>query len=179
MSTDNLASTSDKTELANNVLLIVDTETLLSRYPQPSLEPDNPTLIDDGFIFFAGSTQAEKTVKNDSLITLTATNGNTFRIRGRTVSLRAEHSVVFYDIAVGDAGVLSPQQLIVHSDLTLPAPNPEDPTQPVSQEADDHYWQCKQLACGVEKCELSFMVVNPSCEAVGYFSWMVEVKVVS
>ncbi|MFW0754522.1 AidA/PixA family protein [Pseudomonas sp. H11T01] len=176
MSADTLVPPSKNTEPANNVSLIVDAETLLSRYPQPSLEPDSPTVIDDEFIFVAGGTQTKKSVKNDSLITLTATNGKTFHIRGRTVGLQAEHSVVFYDITVGDAGVLSPPQLIVHSGLTLPAPNPENPTQPVSQKADDHYWQCMQLAAGVEKCELSFMVVNTSCEAVGYFSWVLEVK---
>jgi hypothetical protein len=179
MSTDKLVPPSKNAEPANPVLLIVDAETLLSRYPQPSLEPDNPTLIDDGFIFVAGGTQTKNSVKNDRLITLTATNGKTFHIRGRTVGLQAEHSVVFYDIAVGNAGVLSPPQLIVHSGLTLPAPNPENPTQPASQKADDHYWHCTQLAVGAEKCELSFMVVNTSCEAVGYFSWVVEVRLAS
>lgn len=179
MSTDPLVPPSENTEPANHVLLIVDAETLLSRYPQPSLQADSPTPIDDGFIFAAGGTQTKKSVKNDSLITLTTNNGNTFHIRGRTVGLQAEHSVVFYDMAVGDAGVLSPPQLIVHSGLTLPAPAPENPIQPVSQKADDHYWQCQQLAPGVEKCELSFMVVNTSCEALGYFRWVVEVELAS
>jgi hypothetical protein len=179
MSTDQLVPPSENTEPANNVLLIVDAETLLSRYPQPSLEPDAPTLIDDGFIFVVGGIQIKTSGKNDSIITSITTNNKTFHIRGRTVGLQAEHSVVFYGITVSDVGLLSPPQLIVHSGLTLPAPAPENPTQPVSQKADDHYWQCTQLAAGVEKCELKFMVVNTSCEAVGYFSWVVEVELAS
>jgi len=158
---------------ANNVLLVVDAESLFTRYPQPSLDPQNPTIIEDGFVFVISSTE---NTKNDSLITLTSSNGKTFHIRGRTVSLLAEHSVVFYDIAVGTAGVLSTPELKVHSNLTVPAPDPDNPVEPASHQADDHYWQCSQLATGVEACELSFMLIDRSCESLGCFSWAVEVK---
>jgi hypothetical protein len=161
---------------ANNVLLIVDAESLLSRYPQPSLEPQNPTVIEDGFIFAISGTQTTKDAISDSNLNLFAINGKNFHLRGRTVSLLAEHSVVFYEMSVGDAGVLSPPELVVHGKLTVPAPDPANPTQPGSHTADDHYWHFTQLAAGVEACVLNFMLIDKNCEALGYFSWPVEAR---
>ncbi len=174
MTSEPITSPSASVVAANNVLLIVDAESLLSRYPQPSLEPQNPTVIEDGFIFATSGTTTTKNAKNDSKITLTA-NGQVFHIRGRTVSLLAEHSVVFHNISVGDTGILSPPKLVVHGEQTVPAPDPSNPTQPGSHTADDHYWECSQLSTGVAACELSFMLINQRCEALGYFNWKTEV----
>ncbi|WP_405046533.1 AidA/PixA family protein [Pseudomonas sp. JL3] len=91
-------------------------------------------------------------------------------IRGRTVSLLAEHSVVFHNISVGDTGILSPPKLVVHSEQQSPRP-----PQPGSHKADDHYWECSQLTPGVAACELSFMLINQRCEVLGYFSRETEV----
>ena len=176
MTSEPIASPSTSIAPANNALLIVDAESLLSRYPQPSLDPQNPTEIAQGFIFAISGTETTQSTKNDSLVTFIARNGKNFHIRGRTVSLLAEHSVVFYEMSVGDAEVLSPPELVVHESLTVPAPDPENPTQPGSQTADDHYWHCTQLTAGVEDCVLKFMLINKSCEALGYFSWAVKVK---
>jgi hypothetical protein len=176
MTSEPIASPSTSIAPANNVLLIVDAESLLSRYPQPSLEPRNPTEIEGGFIFAITGTKTTQSTISDSPITFVASNGKDFHIRGRTISLLAEHSVVFYEMSVGDAGVLSPPELVVHANLAVPAPDPENPTQPGNHTADDHYWHCTQLAAGVAACELKFMLINKSCEALGYFSWSVDVK---
>ena len=85
--------------------------------------------------------------------------------------------MVFYEMSVGDAGVLSAPELVVRGDLTVPAPNTENPIKPGIHKATDHFWTCTRLAAGVEACELHFMVVDKNCEALGYFSWAVEVKV--
>ncbi|WP_460148325.1 AidA/PixA family protein [Pseudomonas sp. S2_A02] len=175
MTSEPINSPSASVVTANNVLLIVDAESLLSRYPQPSLEPQKPTVIEDGFIFAISDTMTTQNAKSDSKITLTANNGKVFHIRGRTVSLLAEHSVVFHNISVSDTGILSPPKLVVHDEQTVPAPDPANPTQPGSHKADDHYWECSQLTPGVATCELSFMLINPRCEALGYFSWKTEV----
>jgi hypothetical protein len=178
MTSEPIHSPSSGAATASNVLLIVDAESLLSRYPQPSLEPQSPTVIEQGLVFFISSNAITKNTESDSYLTLSTHNAKTFHIRSRTVSLLAEHSVVLYDLAVGDAGVLSTPELIVHDRLKVPSPDIANPTQPASHEADDHYWQCSQLVAGVESCELSFMLVDKNCKALGYFSWAVEVKLV-
>jgi len=179
MSTDTSANPSSTTEQATNVLLIIDAETLLTRYPKPSLDPQKPTVIEDGFIFTFGASLGTTPTSKSPCLELPASSTKTFHIRGRTVGLHAEHSVVFYNLTVGDAGVFSKPHLVVHNDQTLPAPNPESPTEPLPVKADDHYWHCQQLSTGVEQCELSFMLVNSSCEVLGYFSWTVGVKLSS
>ncbi|MGF6114091.1 AidA/PixA family protein [Pseudomonas frederiksbergensis] len=176
MTSEPIKSPSSSVATANNVLLIVDAESLLAKYPTPSLEAENPTSVSDGFIFAVVGKAPKKPAINDSLLKLTVSNGKTFHIRGRTVSLLAENNVVFYNMTVGDTQVLSLPTLVVHTGLTVPAPDPTNPTQPGSHQADDHYWEFSQLTAGVATCELSFMLVNQRCEAVGYFSWAVEVK---
>ena len=175
MTSEPITSPSAGAVTANSVLLIVDAESLLSRYPQPSLDPQKPTAIEGGFIFAISATTAAPNIINDSKIILTTNNGKVFHIRGRTVSLLAEHTVVFHNMTVHDSGVLSPPKLIVHGDQTVPAPDPANPIQPGSHSADDHYWECSQLSTGVTACEFNFMLINQRCEAVGYFSWKAEV----
>jgi len=175
MTSKPIKSPSSSVATTSNVLLIVDAESLLSRYPQPSLKPQLPTVIEDGFIFAIGG---HKSTTNDSNITLTVDDGATFHIRGRTVSLLAEHSVIFYEMSVGDAGALSAPKLVVHGNLTVPAPDPANPTEPGNHVIADHYWECKRLSSGVAACELNFMLINKSCEALGYFSWTLEVKLI-
>jgi hypothetical protein len=175
MTSEPITSPSASVVRASSVLLIVDAESLLSRYPQPSLEAQKPTVIEDGFIFAISGTETTKKTKNDSKVTLTASNGQVFHLRGKTVSLLAEHSVVFHNISVSDAGILSPPKLVVNGEQTVPAPDPANPTQPGSHKADDHYWECSQLTPGVVACELSFMLINQRCEVLGYFSWKTEV----
>ena len=175
MTSESIKSPLSSVATVNNVLLIVDAESLLSRYPQPSLKPQLPTVIEDGFIF---AISGQKSANNDSNMTLSEDNGTTFHIRGRTVSLLAEHSVVFYEMSVGDAGVLSAPKLVVHGNLTIAAPDPANPTEPGNHVIADHYWECKRLSSGVAACELNFMLINKNCEALGYFSWTLEVKLI-
>lgn len=169
MSTDTCATSPLPLEQATNLLLIIDAETLLTHYSQPSLDPQRPTMIEDGFIFSVGASSSG----HELIIPLSGT----LHLRGRTVGLHAEHSVVLYNLTVGDAGVLEPPQLVVHNQLPLPAPNPETPTEPLTGKANDHYWCCRPLSPGVERCELGFMLVDSNCEVLGYFGWEVEVTV--
>ncbi|WP_432721283.1 AidA/PixA family protein [Jeongeupia wiesaeckerbachi] len=177
MSTDNPTTAADITEQASNVLLIVDAETLLARYPAPNGDPDTPFVIDDGFIFGFGVIPSAEPGGTNGSLALPASAAPVFHLRGRTVGLYAEHSVVIYDLRIGEAGVLAPPQLVAHSQRPLFSPNPQAPTEPLMTQADDHYWRCQPLSAGVEPCELSFMLVDSNCEALGYFKWLVELQV--
>ncbi|QHC94445.1 hypothetical protein PspR84_07245 [Pseudomonas sp. R84] len=162
---------------AHNVLLIVDAESVLTRYPNPSLDAAAPTSITDGFIFFAIGNNSKEIAINDSTITVPVEIGRDLHVRGRSVSLIAEHSMVVYRMTVADSGVLSEPNLQIHTNLTVPAPNPDDPTTPGSRQADDHFWTCTPKKPGDVQCELSFMLVNQQCEVVGYFHWTLGLKI--
>ncbi|MGE7956679.1 AidA/PixA family protein [Pseudomonas sp. NPDC089530] len=171
MSTD---SSVPATVLAH-LLLIVDAETLLSRYPQPSQTPDDPTTIDQGFIFALGGAHLPDASSTNGTLRIVASIGQAFQIRGRTIALRAEHSVVIYKIAIGTAGVLSPPELLVKPGQCVPALDPENPSQPVTHQADDHFWRVTHLKPGVETCTISFMLVNTECQVLGYFQREIKV----
>lgn len=163
-------------ETANaHVSLIVDAETLLSRYPQASQDPDTPTPIDEHFFFFLGSVLLSSTTIDSRVLPISL--GRTTHLRSRTIALRAEHSVVVYGFAVEKGEVLPAPELVVNADQTIPAIDIGNLTQPIPQQADDHFWRCQPLRQGKEHGELRFMLVNSQCDAVGYFSWAVDVFV--
>lgn len=155
-----------------HVSLIIDAETLLSRYPQASQDPDAPTPVDECFIFILGNALLSH-AKTDSRV-LPISLGQTTHLRCRTVALRAEHSVVIYGFAVESGAVLPAPTLVVSANQGVPAIDIENLTHPILQQADDHFWRCQPLSQGKENSELRFMLVNSQCEAVGYFSWAVE-----
>lgn len=177
MTSEPIPSPSSAITDAHNVLLIVDAESVLKRYPDPSLDAAAPTSITDGFIFFATGNNSKEIVINDSKPIIHSEIGRDLHVRGRSVSLIAEHSVVVYRMTVADSGVLSEPDLQIHTDLTVPAPNPDDPTTPGSRQADDHFWTCTPKKPGDVQCELSFMLVNQQCEVVGYFHWTVDIEI--
>lgn len=177
MTSEPIPSPSSAITDAHNVLLIVDAESVLKRYPNPSLDAAAPTSITDGFIFFAIGNNPKEIVINDSKPIIHSEIGRDLHLRGRSVSLIAEHSVVVYRMKVADSGVLSEPDLQIHTDLTVPAPNPDDPTTPGSRQADDHFWTCTPKKPGDVQCELSFMLVNQQCEVVGYFHWTLGLKI--
>jgi len=179
MTSEPIPSTSCIATKAQNVLLIVDAESLLSHGPTPSQDPANPTEIADGLIFIAKGDNSKEIVTNDSNIKIPVTMGHDIHLRIRSVSLIAEHSVVAYRMTVDTGSVLSPPQLEVHTGLTVPAPNPETPSEPGSRQADDHFWTCTPKTPGTAECEVGFMLVNQQCEAVGFFKWNVEVELTS
>ena len=158
------------------MLLIVDAESVLSRYPNPSLDAAAPTSIADGFIFFATGDNSKKIVTNDSKLTITVDIDRDLHVRARSVSLIAEHSIVMYALTA-DGDALSDPRLEVHTNLTVPAPNPDNPAEPGSKNADDHLWICTPKNSGTAHCHLSFMLVNQQCEAVGYFDWSTKIEI--
>jgi hypothetical protein len=177
MTSEPIPSPSSAATHAHNILLIVDAESMLKRHPDSSLDPAAPTGIADGLVFFAAGNNSKEIVINDSKVTLPIEIGRLLHFRGRSISLIAEHGVVIYRMTVASSDVVSEPALEVHTHLTVPAPDPANPTVPGSHKADDHFWACTAKGIGVEQCELSFMLVNQQCEAVGYFSWTVGMEI--
>jgi nematocidal protein AidA len=158
-----------------HVSLIIDAETLLSRYPQASQDPDAPTLVDEGFIFILDSPLLSDSKSTSRVLRISL--GQATHLRCRTIALRAEHSAVIYGLEVDNAQVLPAPDLVINADQTVPSIDLENLTQPVAQQADDHFWRCQPLTQGKANGELRFMLVNSRCEAVGYFSWAVGILV--
>ncbi|MCB2255626.1 inclusion body family protein [Pseudomonas chlororaphis] len=171
MSTD----TSAPDTAVAHLLLIVDAESLLARYPQPSPAADTPTAIEPGFIFTLGGVHQPQA--GDEAWNLRASIGQAFHLRGRTIALRAEHSVLIYRITLTSHDVLSPPELQVKPAQNIPTLDLENLDQPIAGTADDHFWRFTHLAPGVETFGISFMLVDTECQVLGYFQREFEVTV--
>ena len=177
MTSEPITSPSTAVNNAHNVLLIIDAESVLSRYPKPSMDASNPTSITNDLVFFVTGHTPQEIVVNDSNTKIPVEIGRHLHFRARSISLIAEHSVAVYSMSVGNSAVITPPTLEVHPGLTVPAPDPANPTKPGSHKADDHYWVCKATTSGTAQCELSFMLVNQQCEAEGFFVWPVVIEI--
>jgi len=179
MTSEPITSPSSTVDSAQNILLIVDAESLLAHYPTPSQDAAKPTDIADGFIFFATGNNSKEIVTNDSNTKVLIVMGRDVHFRVRSVSLIAEHSVVAYRLTVDNSSVLSAPQLQVHTGLTVPEPNPETPSVPGSHKADDHFWMCTPKTPSTAQCALGFMLVNQQCEVAGFFQCEVGIEIAS
>ncbi|WP_445215916.1 AidA/PixA family protein [Bradyrhizobium sp. Pa8] len=159
------------------VLLIVDAETLLSRYSNVSLSPDAPVPIDSEHLYVLAARDGGPLGSNDGHLDLVVTPGVHLRIRGNALALRGEHIVVLYGIAQEHADVLSLFELVQRPALTVATPNFEKLLQPGNQRIDDYFWQSRVLADGVAPCDLNFMVLNKACSVLGYFRWRLQINV--
>src|ERR1700733_3613287 len=96
-----------------DILIIIDTATLLSFHPDASLSADTPTHIDDAFIYVMNTRDGRLLGRNDGHFDLVATVDDAIHIRENAVALRGEHSVLFHDVKPVDADILSAPSLIV------------------------------------------------------------------
>lgn len=151
------------------VLIIVDVETLLSRYPDLSLLADAPTVIDNEHLYVISARNDGPLGRNDGHLDLAVSPGTHIHIRGNALALRGEHIVLFHGITLDNADVLSPFELVLHGNVSLPTPNFDNLLQLGSQKSEDHYWRSKVLAPGVVGCEVDFMVLDKACAVLGFF----------
>jgi hypothetical protein len=159
-----------------DVLVVVDAETLLARYPDANHSPDSPISIEGEFMHILTAGHGESLGRNDSQLHLNANLGDFVHIRGTTLALRGEHIALFYGITQSNTRVMSPAALVVRDNLNLPVPNADSPLQLDKQNAQDHFWRCQLLTHGIELSELCFMIVNQSCAVQGYFRWNLEIR---
>ncbi|MDA9398641.1 AidA/PixA family protein [Bradyrhizobium sp. CCBAU 45389] len=177
MAKDRPSTKSQRSESHVAVLIIVDAETLLSRYPNVSLSPDAPVRVDSEHLYVLAARDGGPLGSNDGHLDLAVRPGVHLRIRGNALALRGEHIVVFYGIAQEHADVLSPFELVQRRALTVATPNFENLLQPGNQSIDDHFWQSQVLADGVAACDLNFMVLNKACLVLGYFRWRLQINI--
>lgn len=160
-----------------SLLVILDSESLLARYPEPSQSANNPTIVDSQLIYGLCARAPKLIAQNKGNLQLNMTSGETLHLRGQTLALRAEQSLLFYAVSSSTGGVLSMAKLVLHDNLSRPSQNPNDLLQPISQNASDYYWELQVQGSGVEHCQLDFMLVDQSCSVLGYFRWDCEVEI--
>lgn len=99
MSHDNTAGCQPASACLGDVLLAVDSGTVLERYPDASLSADAPTPVDGKLIYTLAGFNAGDLGRNDSRLELALDVGQSIHIRGITLTLGGEHGLVLYRIA--------------------------------------------------------------------------------
>jgi hypothetical protein len=158
----------------DNVLIAFDAETLLEVYPNPSLDPDNPTAVQnaDKVIFMM-------TKKGDTLcghgaseLNFTAQPSDIIRWRETTLERNTGRNVQLYKYQAWAGGNLLAAPAIQPVNVTIPIPNPADPVHPTNfQKVADYLWQSTALDTGTVVYTFSFVVLKRDGTPLGYFRW--------
>ena len=177
MPKDRSPAKTERSESHVAVLVIVDAETLLSRYPHASLSSDTPTLVDGAHLYVLAARDIGPLGRNDGHLDLAGRPGVHLRIRGNALALRGEHIVLLHRMAQDNADVLSPFELVLREALTVPTPNADSLLEPGSQGINDHFWRSQVLAHGEAACDLDFIVLDKDCAILGYFRWRLQISI--
>ena len=159
------------------VLVIVDAETLMSRSAHISHSEDAPTIVNGEHLYVMTPRDEEPLGRNDGHLDLAVNPGNHIHIRGNALALRGEHIVLFHGIAQESAEVVSPFELVLRANVTVPMPSFDNLLHASSQSIDDHFWQSEVLARGVVACDLNFMVLDKACAVLGYFRSRLQISI--
>ena len=166
----------DDSDSPITVLIVVDVETLLSRYADSTTS--EATVVADSIHFYVlASCDDEPLGRNDARIDLAAKPGDYIRIRAISLALRGEHSVLLHSIAHAQSEILAPFDLVLPGALTVATPNADNLLEPGRQSIDDHFWQSQVVASGIAECDLDFMVVDTACALAGYFRYHLQIGI--
>jgi hypothetical protein len=94
------------------------------------------------------------------------------RWRESTLSRNAEYFALLYKYEHHSGDKLVDQVGFDRLDgLTVPLPDPNNPTQPKTQKISDYYWEAKVRREGTENYYFRFMLLTRNLEKVGFYYW--------
>lgn len=154
-----------------DVLVAIDTATVLQNYRNPSMNPDAPTQIDTRYVYMITNQDNALAGQAGGELNLKAQVGDLIRWRETSLSLGFETAAIFYKFIgnVGNDLISTPTPRT--AEASLPYPNQSKPSVPVCQKISNYFWSSETLKAGSVTYHFNFMVVDRSCKAQGFFSW--------
>lgn len=154
-----------------DVSVSFDTETILKKYPNPSQNPNAPTLIDWHQVYMITNQDNVVSGQAGGELDLKAQVGDLIRWRETSLSFGFEKSVIFYKFIGNAGGELISPPTPRKATASYALPNTSNPSIPTCQKVDNYYWSSETLACGRVTYHFNFMIVDRDCKPCGYFSW--------
>lgn len=154
-----------------DVLVSIDTETILKKYPNISKDPASPTFIDVNHVYMV--TNQDNVIQGQAggELDLKAQVGDLIRWRETSLSQSFETAVIFYKFIANAGAQListpSPRKAIA----SVAVPNTSNPSVPSCQKVDNHYWSSETLECGRVTYHFQFLIVDRNCSIVGCCTW--------
>lgn len=154
-----------------DILVSIDTETILSKYPNISKNPAAPTLIDVNHVYMVTNQNNVISGQAGGELNLKAQVGDLIRWRETSLSQSFETAVVFYKFISGQGNDLISTPTPRKATASVAVPNTSNPSVPSCQKVDNYYWSSETLAVGSVTYHFNFLIVNRDCQIVGCCSW--------
>jgi hypothetical protein len=158
----------------DNVLIAFDAETILAVYPNPSLDPSNPTFVQNADKVIFMMTKKGDTLSGHGASTLNfkAQPSDIIRWRETTLERNTGRNIQLYKYQASSGADLLAAPAIQPVNVTIPIPNPTDPVHPTKfQKVADYLWQSTALDTGTVVYTFCFAVLKRDGTPLGYFKW--------
>lgn len=154
-----------------DVLIAVDTETIISKYGTNS-DPDKPVQITDPSLIFMITKSADAVSGNaGNELKIGAKTLDTIRWRETSLSLNAVYSAILYKfVATSGEDLISTPIPLLAKDET-PLPDPKNPTVPKTQTIETYFWNSTVLNPGDVTYHFNFLIIDRSGNIQGYYWW--------
>lgn len=156
-----------------DVLLVIDTVTLLDRHPDAAHTPVD--IESNGYYGLAPDKQALEGV-SAAPWPIDVRPGDCLRVRWTPLAMRGEHAVLL-QLALDDESTLAGLQLHVHEHAQRYAPQSDAPQEPVAREAPDAFWQADVVASGTANVNVEAIVTDRDANVLARLRWSLPVVV--
>ncbi|MFJ2991381.1 AidA/PixA family protein [Pandoraea sp. NPDC087047] len=156
-----------------DVLLVIDTVTLLDKHPEAATEPVDV----DGAECFALAP------RGDALTGLSASSwqidvrpGAQLRLRWTPLAMRGEHALLL-QLSLDGETTLGKLQLHVEEHAVRYAPQAGTPEEAVAHEAPDAFWQAAVVGSGTAEVSVDALVTDRDANVLGRLRWPLRIIV--
>lgn len=149
-----------------DIQITFDAETILASYGKNG-DPNNPVGISAGLVYMVVASGQAVSGNGGGELNVSAETDDTIRWRETTPGV--DYSAILYAFPTQSSLISTPVPLI--STVTVPLPNPSNPTQPGRQAIQDYFWNCTVLNPGSVTYHFNFMIVGRDGTVQGYYWW--------
>lgn len=151
-----------------DIQITFDAQTIVETYGH-NTDPQNPVQVDTKFIYMV--TAQDDAVSGEGGGELTVYAQTEDELRWREAALGPDFSAILYQFVPTQGGDLISTPVPLEAEVTVPLPNPSDPTNPGRQTIEDYYWSSDVQNAGEVTYHFYFMVVSRAGDVLGYYWW--------
>jgi hypothetical protein len=151
-----------------DIQITFDAQTIAQSYGHNG-DPNNPVQVASNLIYMVTAQADALNGNGGGELTVYAQTEDTIRWREATTS--PDYSAILYAfIPTQGAGLISTPQAL-EATVTVPLPDPDDPTHPNTQTIQDYFWNSTVLNPGQVTYHFWFMIVSRQGDVLGYYWW--------
>lgn len=158
------------------ILITFDAATIIEKCGT-STDPTNPVGVPGDLIYLITPLD-DALAGSDGSSELTVIAKTEDTLSWREATLGPDFSVLLYQFVVSPGNLITPPQPLQAS-VTVPLPNPTNPTQPLLQTITDYFWMSVVLQPGQATYHFCFMVVARDGTVQGYYTWDPHISISS